>query len=57
MIHFDINVLKKELEELENKTLKEGFWEDSKESGVVLKKINSIKNKVIKVHLVNLKCV
>ena len=46
MIHFDINILKKELEELENKTLKEGFWEDSKESGVVLKKINSIKNKV-----------
>lgn len=46
MIHFDVNSLEKQLKELENKTLDAGFWNDSKESGIVLKKINTIKNKI-----------
>lgn len=46
MIHFEIALLEKELKELENKTLAEDFWNNSKESGLVLKKINSIKSKI-----------
>ena len=42
---FDITTKKKELQELENKTLEPNFWDDNKESGKVLSKI---KNKGIK---------
>ena len=46
---FDIDKLEKELEQLEEQTVQEGFWQqDSNETGKVLTKIKQIKNKVIK---------
>ena len=45
MIHFDIAKLEKELAELENQTLEDGFWNDSTRSSTVLSKIKSLKNK------------
>ena len=45
MIHFDISKLQKELENLEAQTTSAEFWNDSKNSAVVLKQINSIKAK------------
>lgn len=46
MIHFDINNLEKELINLEQQTTEINFWEDTKNSSKVLKRINEIKNKV-----------
>ncbi len=46
MSHFDISKLEKELNDLESETLKEDFWQDTKQSNKVLAKIKSIKNKV-----------
>ncbi len=46
MIHFDINNLQNELTNLEAQTTENNFWEDSKNSSRVLKRINEIKNKV-----------
>ena len=46
MIHFDINNLEKELTNLEQQTTETSFWEDSKNSSKVLKKINEIKSRV-----------
>ena len=43
---FDISNLEKELSELEEKTLQNGFWDDSKKSSIVLQKIKTIKNKI-----------
>ena len=48
MIHFDIINLSFQLKELEAKTLEEGFWNDTKKSGIILQKIKTIKNKVDK---------
>ena len=45
---FDIAKLKTELSDLEEETLKEGFWNDSKNSGIVLQKSKTIKNKIDK---------
>ena len=45
---FDIAGLKLELEKLEEETLKEGFWNDSKNSSIVLQKIKTIKSKIEK---------
>ena len=45
---FDITKLKTELANLEEETLKEGFWNDSKNSGIVLQKSKTIKNKIDK---------
>ena len=56
MIHFDINSLKNELKELEEKTSEENFWNDSKNSSVVLKKISKIKNKVEKFNTIKTEC-
>ncbi|MBR2240437.1 MAG: peptide chain release factor 2 [Clostridia bacterium] len=42
----DISNLEKELSELEEKTLQNGFWDDSKKSSIVLQKIKTIKNKI-----------
>ena len=44
---FDITTKKKELQELENKTLEPNFWDDNKESGKVLSKIKGIKDVVL----------
>lgn len=46
MIHFDISNLEKELSELELQTNQSDFWNDSKNSSKVLKKITELKNKV-----------
>ena len=46
MIHFDIANLEKELLTLEKQTTENNFWEDSKNSSKVLKRINEIKNKM-----------
>ena len=43
---FDIANLKNELKNLENKTLEENFWSDSKNSGKILSKIKILKNKI-----------
>lgn len=45
---FDIAKLKQELNELEQQTLQEGFWNDSKNSGIVLQKTKTIKSKIDK---------
>ena len=45
---FDITKLKKELAELEEQTLKEGFWNDSKNSSIVLQKTKTLKSKIDK---------
>lgn len=42
---FDIANLKIKLEELENKTKNPEFWNDNKQSTIVLKEINNIKSK------------
>ena len=46
MIHFDITNLEDELARLEKETTELNFWEDSKNSSKVLKRINDIKNKI-----------
>ena len=46
MSHFDISKLEKELKDLEAETLKEDFWQDTKNSNKVFAKIKRIKNKV-----------
>ena len=43
---FDISKLETELKDLEAQTLKEDFWQDTKQSNKVLAKIKSLKNKV-----------
>ena len=46
MIHFDISALESELVKLEAQTTESSFWEDSKKSAKVLKRITELKNKV-----------
>ena len=46
MSHFDVKKLESDLSELESKTNDPDFWNNSKESAPILKKINSIKNKI-----------
>ena len=48
MIHFDIPKLEKELQELENKTMEDGFWNDQKESNKILSEIKFRKGKCTK---------
>lgn len=48
MIHFDIVKLENELKELENQTLNQEFWEDSKKSNKILEQIKAIKNKCVR---------
>ena len=45
---FDISSLKNELTGLENETTKDGFWNDTEKSTVVLQKIKNIKSKIDK---------
>lgn len=51
---FDILRLEKELKDLEEQTLKEGFWENNKNSNKILSKIKSLKNRVIKYNKIKL---
>ncbi len=46
MSHFDISSLSSELSNLEKETLKEGFWNDTKKSGIILQKIKTIRSKL-----------
>lgn len=48
MIHFDIAKLENELQELEAKTMEEGFWNDQNTSNKILAEIKSRKSKVTK---------
>jgi peptide chain release factor 2 len=48
VIHFDIPNLEKELKDLEEQTLKEGFWNDQIASNKILAEIKSKKSKVTK---------
>lgn len=50
-IHRSLNIdtLKKQSEDLEQETLKEGFWNDSKNSNNILQKIKSLKSKIKKI--------
>ena len=52
MSHFDITSKEKELEELESQTTQDGFWNDTKNSSIILKKIKSIKEKCNKYHTI-----
>ncbi len=46
MIHFDITKLKNDLSTLEDQTTNQDFWLDSKNSSIILKQINQLKNKI-----------
>ncbi len=50
---FDIDRLKIELANLEKETLKEGFWNNSKNSSIVLQKTKTIKSKIEKYAKIN----
>lgn len=42
---FDLDKISDRIEELEVKTMQEGFWNDSKASGIVLQEMKSLKDK------------
>ncbi len=50
---FDLAKINKRIEELEAKTMQEGFWSDSKGSSVVLQEMKSLKSKVTSFNAVN----
>ena len=50
MIHFDISKLEKSLQELEQQTQQQEFWDDIANSTATLSKIKSIKTKIEKYH-------
>ena len=45
VIHFDLSKIKEELKQLENETVKDGFWNNSKNSSIVLQQLKSLKGK------------
>ena len=45
MIHFDLDKIKNNIEKLENETIQEGFWNDSKNSSIVLQQLKTFKEK------------
>lgn len=45
---FDLKLVANRIDELEKKTMEEGFWNDSKTSSVVLQEIKSLKGKYTK---------
>ena len=48
MIHFDISKLELETQELEKKTMQDGFWNDQEKSSKILAEIKSKKGKLNK---------
>lgn len=48
MIHFDITTLEKKMQNLQEQTNKSGFWDDIKNSTIVLSELKSVQNKVEK---------
>lgn len=45
---FDLSTMSVRIDELQQKTIQEGFWNDSKISSIVLQELKSLKNKVDK---------
>lgn len=45
MIHFDLDKIKNNIKKLENETIQEGFWNDSKNSSIVLQQLKTFKEK------------
>lgn len=45
---FDLDKISKRIDELEARTILEGFWNDSKTSGIVLQEMKSLKDKKTK---------
>jgi len=45
---FDLASIKEKIDELEARTMQEGFWNDSKNSGAVLQEMKGLKNKCSK---------
>lgn len=45
---FDLDLLADKIEKLENQTMQEGFWNDTKTSSAVLQQIKSLKNQYTK---------
>lgn len=50
---FDLAKMATRIEELENITMQDGFWNDTKTSSVVLQEIKSLKNKYTKFNNIN----
>lgn len=50
---FDLTKIENRIKELENLTMQDGFWNDSKKSSVVLQEIKSLKNKYTKFNSIN----
>lgn len=50
---FDLAKIATRIEELENITMQDGFWNDTKTSSVVLQEIKSLKNKYTKFNNIN----
>ena len=48
MVHFDLSKIENELRILEEETVKDGFWNNQKNSGKVLQQIKSLKGKLNK---------
>lgn len=46
MVHFEVDKIKEELEELEHKTMEANFWDDVEESQKILQKIKNMKYKI-----------
>lgn len=45
---FDLDKISKKIDELEAKTMQEGFWNDTKTSGIVLQEMKYLKDKKTK---------
>ena len=54
MIHFDLSKINEEIKELEVKTMQESFWNNSKNSRIVLQKLKELKGKNTKYKQLNL---
>lgn len=50
---FDLTKIEARIAELEKTTMQDGFWNDSKNSGIVLQEMKSLKNKYTKFNHIN----
>lgn len=50
---FDLAKIEARIVELEKATMQDGFWNDSKNSGIVLQEMKSLKNKYTKFNHIN----
>ena len=49
MIHFDLAHKQKEIEEIEQEMMAEGFWDDHAQSQATIEKLNQLK-KIVETH-------